>query len=99
MPRIERSAHSKNHVKSKFFVMQFANLGKLRHYLHMSTKTKPKPTSVHKRSAARVLVARSKTTSRKSKVLIKPLYGMDAFELMQSLGIFNAKGKPKPAYR
>jgi hypothetical protein len=67
----------------------------------MSTKTKlkVKPTSVHKRSAAGVLVARSKAASRKDKVLIKPLQGMDAFELMQSLGIFNAKGKPKPAYR
>jgi hypothetical protein len=42
---------------------------------------------------------RSAPTSHKSKVLIKALHGMEAFELMQSLGIFNAKGKPNPAYR
>lgn len=65
----------------------------------IKTKLKVKPTSVHKQSDAGVLVARPKTTSRKNKVLIKALHGMEAFELMQSLGIFNAKGKPKPAYR
>lgn len=67
----------------------------------MSTvnKSKPKKSSAHKRSAARALVAHAKTPSRKTKVLIKPLHGMEAFELMQSLGIFNAKGKPNPAFR
>ena len=67
----------------------------------MSTKTKPKVKRepARKPTAAKALVAKSKTNSPKSKVLIKALYGMEAFKLMQSLGIFNAKGKPNPAFR
>jgi hypothetical protein len=67
----------------------------------MNTKVNPKvkQTTAQQRSVAGVLVARSKNTSCKSKVLIRPLHGMDAFNLMQTLGIFNAKGKPNAAYR
>jgi len=67
----------------------------------MSTKSHStvKQAPARKRAAARAVVAKSKPTSHKSKVLIKALHGMEAFELMQSLGIFNAKGKPNPAYR
>lgn len=68
----------------------------------------PVRASTKKATARKPAAARKETVSarhrpatepKESKVLIKPLYGKEAFELMQELGILDASGKATPAYR
>lgn len=66
----------------------------------MSTKTTP-TSQPHKAARKRPAAKAAHLASKKSKggVLIKPLCGTQAFELMKALGIVTEKGKPTAAYQ